>query len=87
MLYFSLIFSFWFYSCNHIWILLFGSWHGLNKEEGSTEKDYVTYKQSPVPSEDGATEAAMAKTQYENQEKLPFTLVLISWQDIVTNVK
>ena len=85
MLYFCLIFSFWFYSCNHIWILLFGSWQGLNKGE-ATQKDYIIYK-SPVPVEDGATETAVARTQRETQEKLPLSLALISRQDIVTNVK
>lgn len=57
MLYFSLIFSFWFYSCNHIWILLFGSWHGLNKGE-AVQKDYITYKQTPVSTESGVIKAA-----------------------------
>ena len=43
--------------------------------------------QSPVPVEDGAPETAVARTQCETQEKLPFLLALISWQDIVTNMK
>lgn len=43
MLYFHLIFSFWFYSCNRIWILLFSSWHGLNKGEGRAERLHNTW--------------------------------------------
>lgn len=41
MLYFRLIFSFWFYNCNHIWILSFGFWQGLYKETGYIERDYI----------------------------------------------
>lgn len=43
--------------------------------------------QSPVPVEAGAPETAGARTQCETQEKLPFPPALISWQDIVTNMK
>lgn len=50
-------------------------------------KNYIMYRQSPVPSEDRALGAAVARTYYEHRQKMPLTLALISWQDIVGDVK
>lgn len=55
-----------------IWLLARAEQRGSNIER-------LHNMQSPVPVEDGAPETAVARTQCETQEKLPFLLALISW--------